>query len=647
MSQSERRLAAIMFTDIVGYTALTQQKESEALQILEEHRELLRPIFAKHRGREVKTIGDAFLVEFGSALEATLCAIDIQSTIHSRNLERGEKLQVRVGIHVGDVVHQGGDVLGDAVNVASRIEPLAEPGGICVTEQVQDHVKNKISYPLVKLDARRLKNVREPIDVYRVELPWEEKETEAGVNLQLDRNRIAVLPFANMSPDPNDEYFADGMTEELITAMSGLQGLQVIARTSVMNYKGEKTKLSTIGNDLRVGTVLEGSVRKAGNRVRVTAQLIDVPSESHLWSEKYDRELDDIFKIQDDIAGKIAEALRVRLAATQEPVHKQTENIEAYTLYLKGRSLWSKKNKEGVLESLKLFQEAIRIDPNYARAYAGLADAYSVAAERVFRDRADSLVRAKEAATKALGLDDTLAEAHASLGLNLLSDLRYEEARRELKRAIELNPSYASAHQWYYGCLLELGRMKEAVEEIEKAHELDPLSPTITLDLGEANYLNGKLDDAIAIYDKLIENEPTFAYTYWGRAVCFMLKGVKQRAYADAEAWGRLFPTLGEVEDAKFAHKPLLAILYGWFGEKERALLVIEELIPKVPKVWESAIAQCYAVLGNRDEFFSWVDKGISVKRVAPAGYRYSPTYSKMRDDPRFPEIFKKLGLLY
>ena len=630
-----------MFTDIVGYTALTQSNEAQAMEVLERHNRLLRPFFPKFHGREVKTIGDSFLVEFESALDALKCATEIQSYLHDYNVSSREewKIKLRIGIHLGDVIHQAGDVFGDAVNIASRIEPIAGPEGVCVSQQVYDQVQNKFELPLENLGSKSLKNVSVPVGVYRVVMPWSEEK--AAPLTQLDKNRIAVLPFANISPDPADEYLADGMTEELITAMSQLRGLQVIARTSVMNYKGEKTKLSTIGNDLRVGTVLEGSVRKAGNRVRVTAQLIDVPTESHVWSDMYDRELDDIFAIQSDIAGKIAQALRVKLASA-EPVRKRAESIEAYTLYLRGRFYWNKRDKEGVLGSVKLFQEAIKIDPDYARAYSGLADAYNIAAGNNYMDLADGLARSKEAAMKALELDDNLAEAHASLGLSLLDDLMYEDALREFRRAIESNPSYASAHHWYGLCLQDLGRAEEATKEIETAHALDPLSPVIAFNVAAARFYAGRMDEALALSDKLIEDEPTFAFGYFGRAYCYMKKGMKEKAYADLEAWHRLYRDEDE-------YKLHTVVLGGWFGEREKALPIIEELIPNAGKSspGEGGIAACYAALGDRDEFFNWIDRAISSKRIIPADLRYSPVYDKVRDDPRFPEIFRKLGLSY
>jgi adenylate cyclase len=629
-----------MYTDMVGYTALGQRNESLSLALVEEQRKLLRPIFNRHSGREVKTMGDAFLVEFSSALDAVRCAYDIQRATREFNISLPDEKQVRlrVGVHLGDVVESQGDVLGDAVNVASRIQALAEEGGVCITEQVFDHVKNKLDVSLVSKGKMSLKNVSEPVEVYRMVMPWSEEKAVSPT--QLDKNRIAVLPFTNMSPDPQDEYFADGMTEELISTISGISQLSVISRTSVMGYKGTGKKMTEIGRELRVGTILEGSVRKADNTVRITAQLIDVDSDKHLWARSYDRELRGVFAIQSDIASKIAEALRVNLSPGQRPAGKQTESIEAYTLYLKGRFHWNKRDKEGVLESLKLFQEAIRIDPDYAKAYAGLADAYAIAANNDFMDAADGLARSKEAAMKALELDDTLAEAHASLGLNLYNELRYEEAQRKLRRAIELNPSYASAHQWVSMCLRDIGRAEEATKEIEKAHELDPLSPIITFNVGAARFYAGRLDEAIALADKLIEDEPNFAATYMGRATCFLRKGMKERAYADLDAWHRIFRD----EDG---YKINLAVFDLWFGEREKASSMIEELILNVgkPHIWASDIATCYAILGNRDGFFNWIDKAIAKKRVSPMDLRDSPMFDKVRGDPRFPEIFKKLGV--
>jgi adenylate cyclase len=347
LSHGERRLAAIMFTDVVGFTSLSQRNEALSLQLLEQHRAILRPLFPKHNGREIKTIGDAFLVQFGSALEAVECAVEMQEVIHNQPGQSAEKLEMKVGIHVGDVVQSEMDVFGDAVNIASRIEPLAKGGEICISGQVFDQVRNKVPFKLVKLEARELKNVAVPIDVYKVELPWEAPELSSRP-VVLPSERVAVLPFVSMSPDPQDEYFADGLTEELITKLSQVGGLEVIARTSVMNYKKKEKNASQIGRELNVGTIMEGSVRKAGNRIRVTAQLINANTEGHLWSSTYDRNLDDIFAVQSDIATSVVGSLPGKISATaaKVPAFDETKDIQAYMYFLQGQALMYEREEE-------------------------------------------------------------------------------------------------------------------------------------------------------------------------------------------------------------------------------------------------------------------------------------------------------------
>src|SRR5437016_6052880 len=321
-----------MFTDMVGYTALGQKNESLSLTLAEEQRTLLRPIFKRHAGREVKSMGDAFLVEFPSALEAVRCAYDIQRATREFNitLPEEQRVHIRVGVHVGDVVESQGDISGDAVNVASRMQSMADDGGICVTRQVYDQVQNKFELPLKSLGKRSLKNVRAPMEVYKMVLPWEDQQVAMA---QMDAKTVAVLPFANMSPDPNDSYFADGITEEIISTLSGVSGLSVISRTSIMGYKGTTKRVKEIGGELEAGSVLEGSFRKAGNRIRVTAQLIDVRDDRHVWAHSYDRNLDDVFGVQTDIAKQVSDALRVKILTPEinRIDRRPTESTKAYT----------------------------------------------------------------------------------------------------------------------------------------------------------------------------------------------------------------------------------------------------------------------------------------------------------------------------
>ena len=516
MPEDVRRLAAIMLTDIAGYTAMTQADERLTLELLSEHALLLRDRFAEHQGREVKGTGDGFLVEFPSALEAVRCAIEIQEALHDRNasVPKERALNLRIGIHVGDVVHRGEDVFGDGVNITSRIEPLAEPGGISISRQVYDQVWNKLDLPLVSLGEQALKNVKAPIEVFRVVFPW---EGEAACPApEVDRLRIAVLPLVNISPDPADEYFADGMTEELIYSLSKVCCFRVIAQTSVIPYRGVKKPASVIGRELRVGALLEGSVRKAGNRVRITLQLIDVASEEHLWSEAYDRSLEDLFAVQSDVAQRVAEALQVRLVPTEKERldTPATEDLNAYMLYIRGRHFWNMRTEDGVRRAIELFQAAIALDPNYALAYSGIADSYSILADRRFVPPVEVLPKAKEAADKALSLDPGLAEAHASLGL-----VRQESGRdpagaeEELRRAIAINPSYAMARHWYAILLLRQGRDDEAFAQSQRAAELDPFSPVIVWLAADLLRASGEPGKGLALLRGALEKAPDVAYT--------------------------------------------------------------------------------------------------------------------------------------
>lgn len=316
-----RRLAAIMFTDMVGFTSIAQRDEDAAFRLLEEHRSLLRPLFAEHGGRVIKTMGDGFLVEFPSALESVRCAQKIQDALKSRNssVDVPEKINLRVGIHVGDIVDRGDDIVGDAVNVASRIEPLADPGGICVSEQVIDQIRNKLPVTWQQVVAPYLKNVEFPSRIFRLDASVEGATTPSVPKEPGSYVRVAVLPFASMSADPADEFFADGLTEEMITYLSRGTGLRVVARTSVMQYKGILKGIREIGRELAVGSILEGSVRRSKNMIRISVQLIDAGTEEHLWVSRFDRELTDILAIQDEIAKSVSKVLQGKLVTRIPP----------------------------------------------------------------------------------------------------------------------------------------------------------------------------------------------------------------------------------------------------------------------------------------------------------------------------------------
>jgi len=510
-----------MITDMVGYTRLSQRDEALALRLLEEHNGVVRDSVTAHGGREVKHTGDGFFVEFPSALQAISCSIDIQRRLYDRNAKSDEtnRFQIRIGLHVGDVVHRDNDVFGDGVNITSRIEPLALPGGVCLSQSVQAQVWNKIDRPLVSLGPKELKNVDLPMEVFRVVLPWEEKQKEKAEERRkkLDRTRLAVLPLVNISQNPDDVYFADGMTEELIYTLSRIQGIRVIAQTSVMAYRGTTKPIREIGRELGVGTILEGSVRKAGDRVRITIQLIDVQSEEHLWSERYDRQLADIFEIQSEISMEVAKGLKTLLkaAVATGAVEKPTDRLDAYTEYLKGRHFWNRRTRTGLYQALEHFERAVEADPNFAKAYSGIADTYSVLANHGHEPQDAVLPKAKDAAKRAIELDPNLAEAHASLGLAYLQfKSNPEAAEKELQEAIRLNPSYATARQWYSGTLHTQLRYEEALDQALKAIELDPMAHIMRINAATILMDMGRLEEARDHCVRAIELEPDYEGAY-------------------------------------------------------------------------------------------------------------------------------------
>jgi len=640
LAAGERRLSAIMFTDVVGFTVLGQIDEELALQLLEEHRGLVRPIVARHGGVEVKTIGDAFLVEYASALEAVKSAVEIQKTMHERNAALPEKRRVRlrIGVHVGDVVHVGGDILGDAVNVSSRIEPLATPEGVCISEQVYDHVRNKMGIPFERMEEKTLKNVSLPIDVYRIVMPWESEEEQKG---SYDTRRIAVLPLKNLSPDPNDEYFADGMTEELITSLSFVKELTVIARTSVMQYKSAPKRVADIGRELGVGTVIEGSVRKAGNKVRITVQLIDAKNEGHLWAHNYDKQLDDVFTVQSEVAQSVADALKVTLVEDQVRRHRGVAmNPEAYNAYLKGMFYWSKRTPEGLKKAAELFERCVALDLGFALGYAGVAQAYQVMASNHYDDPEVFYPKAKEYALKALSLDDDLAEAHAVLAAVAQGwDRDLDRAEAEFRRAIELNPNYPTAHQWYSHILAWENRMDEAWREINRALELSPLSLIINTNIADAHYFKGEFDKGIEQVNKVIEMDPAFAAVYITAIRCYVQMG----RYADAILAAETYARLGGREDAKL----YTAYAYAYAGRKEESAKILSELEGKFPggTATPTEISMTWFALGDPDKGFHWLEEAYEHHDryvFALAKYYELKDY---RSDPRYLAMLEKTGM--
>jgi adenylate cyclase len=631
-----------MFTDMVGYTALGQKNESLSLALAKEQRKLIRPVLARHKGREVKTMGDAFLVEFTSALDAVRCAYDIQRTTKEFNLSMPEERRVhlRVGIHLGDVVESGGDISGDAVNVASRIEPLAEAGGVCLTRQVYDQIQGKFELPTKSLGPRVLKNITSPLEVFKMEMPWGEQETAPSG--QLDKKRIAVLPFVNLSQDPNDSYFADGMTEELISTISNLRDLSVISRTSAMRYRGANKSIREIGSELGSGSIIEGSVRKAGNKVRIIAQLIDVEADRHLWSQSYDRDLTDVFAIQGDIAEQVARSLETRLlSGEKQRIRRQaTTSPEAYTLYLKGRHYWNERTEEGTKKALRYFDEAVKIDPEFALAYSGIADCYNILSDYGWLPPGEAAPLARANALKALEIDDTLAEAHASLGSVMESNSwDFVGAEREFKRAIEINPSYAPAHQWYSVLLYHLGRFYECHLAGQRALELDPYSRRYQASSVDDLVIEGKTAEAVRRYEELIRMYPDFGSVRLWKSTAHSLAGQFEEAIDEAKKFL-------EVDNGSWTSKLNLARVYALAGRSTEAGKLLDEAVAarKTAFVSSSDIGWVKLVLGQKEEGYEWLLKAYQERDPNLLEFSAVPWTAEFRSDPRWVDIEKKIG---
>jgi adenylate cyclase len=639
---SERRLAAIMFTDMVGYSALSQTNESLALRALESHRSLIRPLLAKHNGREVKTIGDAFLVEFESALDATECAVQIQEVLHEQDEDSPEKASIRIGIHVGDVVHRQGDVYGDAVNIASRIYPLAKGGEICVSEQVYDQVRNKIPFRFQKLEPRELKNIFVQIDVYKLELAWEKTMGDRPKE-PLPPDRIAVLPFVNISPDPNDEFFADGLTEELIANLSLVKGLKVIARTSVMNYKKKEMNVSSIGSELEVGTVVEGSVRKVANRIRVTVQVIDVNTEEHLWASNYDANLDDVFAVQSDIARKVADSLPGTLTRAKAPatVGKDTDDVTAYMNFLQGRELMYARMEGPLRQSIRFFEQAIERDPKFARAYVGEAESYASLGMSGYVPWQDAIETGKMLLKKALAIDEELADAHSLLSeFALMADEPFHVMEAEARKAIEINPNLAEAHVNLALAVSLTGKVDSWVQELKTAYQLDPLSPRV-LERLSAAYLYAGLDtEALELLEKTLHLYPLNTHRWlW---VYYISKGRLDDAQGEVAELEKLEPAWEYTLQSK-------GYLAGLRGDRQTAESAVLALEATHKRGWarSSLAGYIFYALGDVDTFFAYMRAAAEDHTLRASDLMYSPLFASARADPRMKEILNMTGIVW
>src|SRR5215468_5495472 len=572
---STRRLAAILAADVVGYSRLMGADEEGTLEPLKALRhELLDPKIAEHRGRIVKTTGDGLLVEFASVVDAVRCAVAVQQAMRERNtvVATENRIELRIGINLGDVIVEGDDLYGDCVNIAARIEALADAGGVLVSNTVHDQVRDRLPFVFEDLGERQVKNIARPVRVFRVRDVGAAENPPAQSRPALalpDKPSIAVLPFQNMSGDPEQEYFADGMVEEIITALSQIRWLFVIARNSTFTYKGQAIDVKQVGRDLGVRYVLEGSVRKAGGRVRITAQLIDATNGAHLWADRFDGLLEDIFDLQDKVATSVAGVIEPTLQAAEirYSIARPTNDLTAYDLYLRARSAASTYEREHLIEALELLGEAITREPRYGPALA-LAATYRVDLENYDweddRQAAENRCTAIDLARQALAAaaDDPGVLGRAAMVLGRFGE-DIDTALALIDRALALNPSFA--YGWYWSGWLRLfaGQADVAIQHFETSMRLNPRGQRgfHLSGIGLAHVINHRFDDALAALRVSLEEVPAFIPTYRTLATCYALMGRRDEAQSILARLTALTPIVQPTVNPfrKPEHRELLA----------------------------------------------------------------------------------------
>src|SRR4030095_6931716 len=669
---STRQLAAIMFTDIVGYTALMGEDEQRAFDLLRKNRQLQRPLIEQNNGKWIKELGDGVLASFPTVTDAVTAAINIQEACN-----QSKEFLLRIGIHQGEVVFEGGDVFGDGVNIASRLQALAPIGGIWISEAVYKNIANKKGFPTRFVCEEMLKNVKDPVRVYEITTgeatPLVQSSTANQARLtrkpffQSRKHRalfsiavmsflillamglaywffsirapkqiqsIAVLPFVNETGNKDLEYLSDGMTETLIRSLSQLPDLNVKARSSVFRYKGKGQDAQTIGKELNVQAILYGRLVQRGDALTLYLELVDAATDNQIWGDEYNRKASDLVSLLNEIANDVSDKLRVKLSGDdkQKLAKNYTANSEAYQLYLRGRYYWNKRTPEGLKKALDYFNQAIALDPNYALAYAGLADTYAVSFNYELGYLRDTIAKARNPAIKALSLDDKLPEAHASLGFVLFNDYDLTGAEREYKLAIGLNPNYATAHQWLAILISVLGKNEEALAEYRQALKIEPLSTVMSNAYAQGLFYAQKYDESIAQSKKTLEIDSTFPGPYGSIAAAYERKGDYARTI---EYFAKERELAKEFEEAATIRSSFAK--GGWQGYLRTRLTDQRTLTPYT-------LARIYLRLGDRDNAIAQLNRSFELREPSLLRIKTDPRLDSLRSDPRFKELEHRIG---
>ncbi len=650
-----RQLAAIMFTDIEGYTATMQQDEEKAIRLKNRHRQILQSRHQEFNGRIIQYYGDGTVSIFNSAVQAVQCALEMQKEFCT-----GSRVPVRMGLHMGDIIFDDDDqIFGDGVNLASRIESLGVAGSVLLSDKVYNEISNHPELSSVSVGIYHFKNVERPVEVYAlnnrsitVPKPFSlkgktDQQKTAVFNRQekkLPAKSIAVLPFINMSNDPDQEYFSEGVAEEILNSLSNIKNLQVAGRSSSFHFKSQDMDLRQIGQKLGVGAVLEGSVRKHGQRLRVTVQLTNVEDGFRLWSEKYDRNMDDLFAVQDEIAMAITEKLKVTLMDRDRTkmTRNHRQNREAYELYLKGR-FYTNRRGASIITGIQCFKMAIELDPNFALAHTGYADANLMAAFYGLVPAGQVIQKAKESAERALELDPQSCEPYCSLGCYYgCFDWNWEAAEKNFRKSIEINPRYTQAHYWYASLFLVWvsGDFPEAERHARIAVDLEPLSAICYGMYGSVLHTVGKFREALEFCTKGAELD---AYSF----VSYLFKGwsfLSLKRYDEAVV---TFEYLMKISNRHhFAHNSVV-IAYWLKGEKEKARSIMNDLKERLVKEYiaYAVTGLAAAYLGDLDDAFVYFERALVDRDPMMLSLKYEHWVpDNMKADPRYGRLLEKIG---
>ncbi len=640
-----RQLAAVMFTDIVGYTALMGDDEQKAFAILNKNRDIQKPLIEKYGGSWIKELGDGIMASFPTVTNAVLSAVSIQQATTAV-----PGLSLRIGIHLSEVIFENGDVFGDGVNIAARIQAIAPVGGIWISDSVQKNIANK-GIETIFVKEEKLKNVKDAVQIYEVNIATVQLSDIVSASSaptppakKIPRKSIAVLPFINLSGDAEQDYFSDGIAEEILSSLTQLQDLKVVSRSSSFQFRGKHDSPSKIGEILGVATILEGSTRRYGDRVRITTYLVNAEDGVHLWSDKYDGDMKDIFAIQDNIALAVRERLKVTLLESEKSlVNVPVADTEAYELYLKGRYYWNKRGR-WLTNALQFFQQAIDIDPTLSKAYAGVADSYAALGLYGILPPNDAMPKAKEAALRSISIDPLLNEPYTSLGFiyGIYENDRYL-ANKNFKKSIQLNPDYAAAHSWYsfYLSIVE-NDLTKAEEEGLKSTAIEPYNAISYHITGLAFLAQRKFEESLQQAKKAIEIDATLFLPYFLAGWCFIEMGQSANAIdclntalnlSGRHSWALGFMTLAQVHN----------------GNREEALRLMDEIIERDKTQYFSVFGAAIgaAAVDKTDLAIEFLEKGYRNNDILlPIFAHLTVMPVNLRNNKYFLDFLRKIKLI-